>query len=215
MRRALLTTAAFAASIGAASAADLGGGHIIPALPAVPAVLAPSTSWTGCYAGVAGGWGISKTEVSVPPWASLDGLGADGGVLGVLGGCDLQMGAVVVGGFASFDWHQDHEVTLTIGPASASTGLDETWAVGGRAGVLVGPTLVYGLAGYTEAKLDIGDHAGWLYGGGIELPIGSGFSLRGEYTYSDLDSEAYGPVVVDPDVHAVKAALTYKIGVGR
>jgi opacity protein-like surface antigen len=213
--RALLATAAFAASIGAASAADLGGGHIIPALPAVPAVLAPSTSWTGCYAGVAGGWGISKTEVSIPPWASLDGLGADGGILGVLGGCDIQMGALVLGGFANYDWHQDHDVTLTIGTASASTGIAEQWAVGGRAGVLVGPSLVYGLAGYTEAKLDIGDHAGWVYGGGIELPIGNGFSLRGEYTYSDLDSEAYGPVVVDPDVHAVKAALTYKIGVGR
>jgi opacity protein-like surface antigen len=213
--RTLLATAAFAASIGAAAAADLGGGHIIPALPAVPAVLAPSTSWTGCYAGVAGGWGISKTEVSIPPWASLDGLGADGGILGVLGGCDIQMGALVLGGFANYDWHQDHDVTLTIGTASASTGIAEQWAVGGRAGVLVGPSLVYGLAGYTEAKLDIGDHAGWVYGGGIELPIGNGFSLRGEYTYSDLDSEAYGPVVVDPDVHAVKAALTYKIGVGR
>jgi opacity protein-like surface antigen len=214
--RALLTTAAFAASIGAAAAADLGRGHVIPELPAVQAALAPSTSWTGCFAGVAGGWGVSKTEVSVPPFASLDGLGADGGILGVLGGCDLQMGQVVVGGFASYDWHQDHAVNVTVGPTSIDLAtLEEQWTAGGRAGVLVGPGLVYGLAGYTEAKLDIGTHSGWVYGAGLELPIGAGLSIRGEYTYSDLDSEAYGPLVVDPDVHAVKAALTYKIGVGR
>jgi outer membrane immunogenic protein len=242
--RTLLTSAAIiAATIGSAAAADMGAGHIMPSLPAVPAAIAPATSWSGCYVGGGGGWGISKTTLTVPgvkavaddpatlpdesapavPGASLDGLGADGGVLGVLGGCDLQMGQVVVGGFANYDWHQDHDVTLTLGTKSWSSGIDEQWAVGGRAGVLVGPSLVYGIAGYTEAKLDIGDHTGWVYGAGVELPLGNGFSLRGEYTYSDLEEVAYkvGPamapttLLVDPDVHAVKAALTYRIGVGR
>jgi opacity protein-like surface antigen len=212
--RTIITTAALVASIASASAADLGG-HVLPAAPAVPAVLAPAPSWTGCFASIGGGWAVSKTEVSIPGVGGLDGLGADG-VLAAGGGCDLQMGQVVVGGWADYSWHQDHDVTLTTPWGSASTGLNEAWAVGGRAGVLVGPSLIYGLAGYTEAKLDIGDHTGVVYGGGVELPIGAGFALKGEYRYSDLESIRYGGFVdVDPDVHEVRAAISYRIGVGR
>jgi opacity protein-like surface antigen len=242
--RALLATAAFAASIGAAAAADLGRGHVIPELPAVPAVLAPSTSYTGCYAGGGVGYAVSTTGVDLfqkgPKLddkfvAGLDGLGASGHTFSALGGCDLQMSQVVVGAWGDFTWHQDHDVTLTwasptlANPAatkSVSSGLNDQWSVGGRAGVLVGPSLVYGLVGYTEASLDIGDHAGLIYGGGIELPLGAGFALQAQYTYSDLDSERYqildnkgkptgASFDVDPDVHAVRAALVYRIGVGR
>jgi outer membrane immunogenic protein len=213
--RALIATAAFAASIGAAAAADLGRGHVIPELPAVPAVLAPSTSWTGCSIGGGGGYAISNTTVGVPGFFELDGLGAEGFTAFAGAGCDLQLGQVVVGAFADYTWDFDHDVTLTIGSGSASTGLNERWAVGGRAGVLVGPSLVYGLVGYTDAQLDIGDHAGVVYGGGVELPIGSGFSLKGEYRYSDLETVSYGGLDVDPDIHEVRASLNYKIGVGR
>jgi opacity protein-like surface antigen len=213
--RMILAIAALAAPL-AANAADLGG-HVLPAAPALPAVLAPATSWTGCYGQAGAGWAVSKTEVSIPPWASLDGLGADGGVLSVGAGCDLQMGAVVVGGFADYAWHQDHAVNVTFGPTSIDLAtLEEQWAVGGRAGVLVGPSLVYALAGYTQAKLDIGDHEGIVYGGGVELPIGAGFSLKTEYRFSDLETVRYGGLIdVDPDVHEVRAALSYKVGVGR
>jgi opacity protein-like surface antigen len=244
MRRTLLATAAFAASIGAAAAADLGRGHVIPELPAVPAVLAPSVSYTGCYAGGGVGYAVSTTGVDLfqkgPKLedkfvAGLDGLGASGHTFSALGGCDLQMSQVVVGAWGDFTWHQDHDVTLTwasptlANPAatkSVSSGLNDQWSVGGRAGVLVGPSLVYGLVGYTEASLDIGDHAGLIYGGGIELPLGAGFALQAQYTYSDLDSERYqildnkgkptgASFDVDPDVHAVRAALVYRIGFGR
>jgi opacity protein-like surface antigen len=260
MRRSLLATAAFAASIGAAAAADLGGSRVIPALPEVPAVLAPALSYTGCYAGGGVGYAVSTTGVDLLQQgpklddkgkpvldangkpvledkfvAGLDGLGASGHTFSALGGCDLQMSQVVVGAWGDFTWHQDHDVTLTwasptlANPAatkSVSSGLNDQWSVGGRAGVLVGPSLVYGLVGYTEASLDIGDHAGLIYGGGIELPLGAGFALQAQYTYSDLDSERYqildnkgkptgASFDVDPDVHAVRAALVYRIGFGR
>jgi outer membrane immunogenic protein len=213
--RALLATAAFAVSITAAVAADKGG-HIIPDFPAaVPAVLAPSTSWTGCYIGGGGGYAISNTGVSVPGFLSIDGLGAEGYTAFAGGGCDLQMGAVVVGGFADYTWDFEHDFTVSAGGGSFSTGLNERWAAGGRAGVLVGGALAYGLVGYTDADLDIGSHAGVVYGGGLELPVGAGFSLKGEYRYSDLEEVSYGPVVVDPDIHEVRASINYKIGVGR
>jgi outer membrane immunogenic protein len=215
MRAMFLSTAVLAASIGASAAADLGAGHVMPALPAVPAVLAPSTSWTGVYLQGGGGYAISNTTVGVPGFFELDGLGAEGFTLSAGAGADLQMGQVVVGLWGDYTWDVDHDVTLTIGSASASTGIKERWAAGGRAGVLVGPSLVYGLVGYTEAELDLGDHAGVVYGGGVELPIGSGFSLKGEYRYSDLETVKYGGVQVDPDVHEVGVKLAYKIGVGR
>jgi outer membrane immunogenic protein len=213
--RALLATAAFAASIGAAVAADKGG-HIIPDFPAaVPAVLAPSTSWTGCYIGGGGGYAISNTEVSVPGFLTIDGLGAEGHTFFAGGGCDIQMGQVVVGGWADYTWDQDHDFTISAFGGSISTGINERWAAGGRAGVLVGGALAYGLVGYTDADLDIGSHAGVVYGGGVELPIGSGFSLKTEYRYSDLETVRYSGIDVDPDVHEVRASLNYKIGVGR
>jgi outer membrane immunogenic protein len=212
--RMILATAALAAPL-AANAADLGG-HVLPAAPTLPAVIAPAPSWTGCYGQAGAGWAVTKTEVSIPGFVGLDGLGADGGVLSVGAGCDLQMGAVVVGGWGDYAWHQGHDVTLTIGTASASTGLKDQWAVGGRAGVLLGPSLVYGLVGYTEAELDIGDHTGVVYGGGVELPVGAGFSLKTEYRFSDLETVRYGGFVdVDPDAHEVRAAISYRLGVGR
>jgi hypothetical protein len=56
--------------------------------------------------------------------------------------------------------------------------------------------------------------------------LGAGFALQAQYTYSDLDSERYQILDkagkptgesfdVDPDVHAVRAALVYRIGFGR
>lgn len=209
-----LASAAFAVSIVPAVAADMGG-HVIPALPAVPAVLAPSTSWSGVYLHGGGGYAISNTTVGVPGFFEIDGLGAEGFTLSAGGGADLQMGQVVVGVFGDWTWDQDHDFTISAFGGSASTGINERWAAGGRAGVLVGSALAYGLVGYTDASLDIGDHAGVVYGGGVELPIGSGFSLKTEYRYSDLETVSYGPVEVDPDIHEVGVKLAYKIGVGR
>jgi opacity protein-like surface antigen len=221
--RSLLATAAFAASIGAASAADLGG-HVLPSLPPVPAVLAPSTSWTGCYFGGAGGYAVS----TLPLAATYDGyeffsadMGGEGATLGLTGGCDLQLGKVVVGGFGDYTWHFDHESKIVaFEDYGIRAHLDAQWAAGGRAGVLINDgTLLYGLAGYTETDGDYGKAKGIMWGGGLEVAIGSGFSLRGEYRYSDIEDETQriGDVVVkgDPDIHEVRAALTYKIGVGR
>ena len=69
--------------------------------------------------------------------------------------------------------------------------------VGGRIGAGLGSALVYAKGGYTNAKLN-GEYFdgadtfkddvqldGFRIGGGVEVPVGSVFSVRAEYRYSD------------------------------
>jgi outer membrane immunogenic protein len=225
--RKLLAIAALAAPL-AANAADLGG-HVLPAAPALPAVLAPATSWTGCYGGGTGGYAVSTSSLSAAyeGWEfwSVDDLAGKGATLGVIGGCDLQLNRVVVGAWGDYTWHIDHEAKTELLQAISLNGvLDTQWAVGGRAGVLLNDaTLVYASLGYTEAEGADITAKGIVYGGGVEVQLGAGFAIRGEYRYSDLDEQNMkwiGDVeglsgTADSDIHEVRAALTYRLGVGR
>jgi high affinity Mn2+ porin len=214
----LAATAASALLAGTAMAADKGGGPVsLPSVAAGPVATAPIASWTGCYGGGAVGYAVSNTELSAPGFGSIiDGIGAEGHSFAAVGGCDLQLGRLVLGAFGDYTWHQDHEAALFGGVIGS---LDEQWAVGGRAGVLLNETtLAYGTVAYTEADLTLGGmdvtHEGIQYGGGVEIQIGSGFAIDARYTYSDLDTVNYGGLEIDPDVHAVRVGLNYRLGMG-
>jgi opacity protein-like surface antigen len=80
--------------------------------------------------------------------------------------------------------------------------LNHTWNIGGRLGVLVAPrVLLYGVGGYTQAGIDntiqisngpkLGDFdnpRGWFAGGGGEVKLHRGVSLKLEYRYADYGS---------------------------
>ena len=101
---------------------------------------------------------------------------------------------LLIGAFADVD--------LYFGDDDDSFDLNHTWNVGGRFGFLVMPNvLLYGVGGYTQAGLDTSIHIplgpklddfdspkGWFVGGGGEVKLHHGLSLKLEYRYADYGS---------------------------
>jgi outer membrane immunogenic protein len=164
MKKMLIALTAAAAFTGSAYAADLPARMPVKALPPP----APVVSWTGCYIGGGGGYGLWNQENRSfddrpVPRVQLTDTQTNGGrgYFGtVQGGCDYQfaLGAhqFVIGAFADGDWgdiHGRHDDPF--GPGVANERLSSAWAVGGRVGWLVFPQLLtYFSAGYTEATFD-------------------------------------------------------------
>jgi outer membrane immunogenic protein len=170
MKKLLLALTAAAALTGSAYAADLSARMPMKAPP--PAV--PVASWTGCYIGGGGGYGVWNQENqgffdpvlarrgAGPRFATTETETSGGrGYFGtVQGGCDYQFGLggwnLVVGAFADGDWGEQ-KGTLNL-PTTVLFGdekLTSSWAVGGRLGVVVFPGLLtYFSGGYTEARFD-------------------------------------------------------------
>ena len=164
MKRLLLSVAVTAIFAGSAFAADLPA----KALPMAPAPVPYAASWTGCYVGAGGGYGMWNQDVTTVFANGATSATITGGGRGwfgtVQGGCDYQFAdRWVLGAFADFDWSGlKGTMTWPRGAAGAFPGTivgEEkhrwSWAVGGRIGYLVLPQLLaYVAGGYTEAQFD-------------------------------------------------------------
>lgn len=175
-------------------------------------------SWTGCYVGVQGGYAIAAHEVGIGGVFTLDGISSEGVQGGPVVGCDWQASdRIVLGAFADYAF-RSVDTGVSLGGASASIGLDNAWSVGARAGVLVAPqTLVYGLAVYQRTDVDdagtglVSSLNGIGGGGGIEVGLAPGWSVRGEYRYVAYDGESIaGIATIDTDEHQVRAGLVWR-----
>lgn len=188
--------------------------------PVTAAAAAPSSSWTGLYAGLNAGYGFTGAAAS--PIA----LGADWGLEGVVGG-----------GMVGFDWQLgpglvlgaeiDGAVTaisgdLRGGGVNVSAKSDWTVAVRGRAGLLVDPaTMIYGLAGWSWAGLDFSiagssgseNVDGVQVGVGIETRISDALSARAEYRHTFYENATFGTVVpasIKPTAGEARIGVSYK-----
>lgn len=210
------------------------------ALVSVFAFAAPaSAGWTGCYIGAHGGMVASNlnTDLTATGFGSIiniDGLSASGSMYGVHAGCDYQMGKFVLGVFGDYDWYNaDFNVSSPLGGFNlATTGLDKSWSLGGRAGMLVTPgTLVYGLVAWSQldmnpivvlggaASLALGSTDGVSLGGGIETVLMPNVRLKLEYRYTMYDKivAPIGPGLsldMEPDVHTVRLGISYAFNLG-
>jgi outer membrane immunogenic protein len=171
MKKLVLALSAIAAFTGSALAADMAPRTYSKA----PAPVAYAPSWTGCYVGGGGGYGMYNQENTVfldgPPRTQVTDLATSGGrgYFGtVQGGCDYQFGLggynLVVGAFGDYDFASIKGRTqdlLGIAPEKMSS----AWAVGGRVGWLVTPNLLtYFSGGYTQATFDRMDFGPALIG---------------------------------------------------
>jgi outer membrane immunogenic protein len=173
-------------------------------------------NWTGCYVSGGGGYGLFNQDTST----NFDGGGSSAevtnggrGFFGTVGGgCDLQIGQRwVIGAFGNYDF-----ADLKGDVAIPDTGLvgrekqDSAWAVGGRLGYTLTPTiLTYVNAGYTQARFDgfglvsqsnggptpfqIGanTYSGWFVGSGFEYNLGflPGLFWRNEYRFAQYNRD--------------------------
>ncbi|HKS18763.1 MAG TPA: porin family protein [Bradyrhizobium sp.] len=215
MKKLVLAVAAAAAFSGSAVAADLAARPYTKAPPPV----APAVSWTGCYLGAGGGGGFYVQEeqnvtvaTGLPNNVRLD-QGGRGWLATVQGGCDYQFpglgSGIVIGAFADGDWTnirgQHTGQNGAVGLIAAESKIDWSWAVGGRAGILITPNLLtYFSAGYTEAHvnglqyvnfagaftglgLNSQRYQGWFIGAGDEYALGflPGLFWKTEYRFAD------------------------------
>ncbi|MCC6889808.1 MAG: porin family protein [Hyphomicrobiales bacterium] len=206
-------TALSLALAGSAAAADLRRPAPVPAAPVVVGY-----SWTGCYLGAGGGYGMFNQETQFIDGASGGplGLSSDNGGRGWFGtvqvGCDYQIGSTfVIGAFGDYDFSGiKGDMAVAVMPGIGEEKLKSSWAVGGRIGWLPFPQLLaFVSGGYTEARFGQVDffsattgtsfnlamskhtYSGWFLGSGYEYGIGwmPGLFWKTEYRFADYGSE--------------------------
>lgn len=222
MRKPFLAAVAVAAvTVVPAVAADIPGRAPVLKAPVAQTV----ASWTGCYVAVGGGYGLwnqDSTRTSNPTFGPVTVLsttttsGGRGYFGTVGGGCDYQVSdRFVVGALANYDFASlKGSYTNATSNEFANEKLRSSWAVGGRVGWLVTPTvLAYVSGGYTEARFGRADlffggippstvshipattYSGWFIGSGTEFMLASGWFVRSEYRYARYDNK-YTPEVI-------------------
>ena len=190
MKRIVLALAAVAAFTAPGLAADMAAKAPMRAAP-----VAYAPSFTGCYIGGGGGYGLWNQENTVfidgPPRIQALRTTTEGGrgwFGTVQGGCDYQLsaggflggGGIVLGAFADYDFA---DLKGDVGPFPGLIGhekMSSAWAVGGRIGWVALPSLlVYFSGGYTEATFDRTDFSS------VAFPIqpGGPFAFIDKRTY--------------------------------
>lgn len=213
MKTAIIAAAVLAAVAGSALAADIPMRAPVKGPAVVPR---PVATWTGCYVGVGGGYGMWNQDHSNvnATGAASSGLVTSGGQ-GWFGtaqlGCDYQFGeSWVVGVFGDYDYAS---ISGSFGDAqfalSGREKLSWQWAAGGRLGYLIYPQLLgFVSAGYTQAHFDqitlspfgggatnmypSNTYNGWFLGTGYEYRLAwlwPGLTWKTEYRFSDFSQD--------------------------
>jgi outer membrane immunogenic protein len=198
-----------------ALAADLGAPVYRGAPPPPPP---PVYSWTGCFVGAGGGYGMYNVDTQEFVDTDSGSFGAPQTTTGgrgwlgqVSGGCDYQFstgnfGNWVVGAFADYEFM---DLTGNHGSLdlfdSANLKENSAWAIGGRIGYLITPNfLTYWDGGYTQTHFDQATYQftgvqlpgttydGWFLGSGFEYSFNwlvPGLFLKTEYRFSSYDAK--------------------------
>ena len=210
-----------------------------------PPPMATATPWTGLYVNGGIGYALWAADETVGG-APLTQVQGGKGWLATIGlGYDYQFTQRIVAGiFGDFDI-ANLEGTIQDGQPFRAGQIKEksSWAVGVRAGWVVGPkTLSYINGGYTGARFSGSDLVssingasiglstqafttnGWFLGGGVEVALFPSWFWRTEYRYSyynsrDLPELTAGGFAVNtftfkPTVQAVTTQLVYKFNGG-
>ncbi len=169
----LIAALGTSAVLGSANAADLP--MPAPVYKAPPP--APAYSWTGCYVGAGGGYGMWNQDSFVtvggmPLTASETGGGAGWFGQGQFG-CDYQFTAPILNVAAVVGAFGDYEAGSLTGNASTIPGLVgnerelASWAGGARLGALVSPrVLAYFDGGWSQARFNSFNYNTAIAGGG-------------------------------------------------
>jgi outer membrane immunogenic protein len=198
---------------GAASAADIS--RPVPVKAPAPAPVAVY-SWTGCYVGAGGGYGMFRQQTQFLNAGVPGGLSQDNGGSGWFGtvqvGCDYQFGSnIVIGAFGDYDFSGiKGDVAVHMLAAIGEEKLKNSWAAGGRIGWLpFNQLMVFVSGGYTQARFggfELRDafngafidravakhtYSGWFVGSGYEYAMSwlPGLYWKTEYRFADYGTE--------------------------
>lgn len=182
-------------------------------MPYKAAPAAPAFSWTGCYIGGNGGGGRGVNEQQPVAGFTFNADHNSGWLAGVQGGCDYQVGSLVVGVEGQFDWADMKDTTATVTPGGGfgfllTTQLDRVATATGRIGYAFDRVLFYAKGGAAFARFNhqmtqtdfaavaldykgSRDVTGFVVGGGLEFALLPNLSLKAEYNYFDFGMNGY------------------------
>lgn len=184
-------------------------------------------SMSQCHLGIEVGGSLANTSLDVGGGAlGLDGLGAHSSRpdMGIHGGCDMRVSnsPFIVGAFASYTT-QDVKFSVAGGGTSLFSGaVGNAYTVGGRLGYKPAGSqaMPYILAGWRHADANWSaivpipagilpsSMQGWVYGGGIEMPIsGTNLSLAGEVTMTKYQSQSIASGLADLQADQLQAMV--------
>ena len=202
------------------------------------APLSYARSWTGFYVGGAVGLAaLNNRTINSAGGAvtTLDGAGGTGVLASVYGGVDYQVipkaviGALLEGSYSS----TQSSATAQLPGAGASIATQPNWGFSAlvRAGILASPdTLLYFVGGYSGQNFhsfgsaNVGSLSasfsrddwfnGFTVGSGLEARLRGAWTTKLEYRYTQFESRniAGSGLSFSPNLHAVRAGLTYRFG---
>jgi outer membrane immunogenic protein len=207
----LCGTAVLLAAVTAGSAADLGV-RSGPVQPMFQPTYATTSTWTGFYVGVNGGFGGDRFEypATIGGTAASADVTSSGGFGGGQIGYNWQLGSWLLGFETDIQGSGiEGKVDLSapgVASASVSSKLDYFGTVRGRLGWVATPSLLlYGTGGFAYGRTTSSvsatglgfaasgevhnNRTGWTAGAGAEYAITPALSLKTEYLYMDLGTE--------------------------
>jgi outer membrane immunogenic protein len=205
-----------------------GGSYAQPVADLDPVI----ASWTGFYLGGQLGGGAIVHQLDVPaagPVFSLNGIGGEGFLGGVMGGYNWQLNNNLVIG-AQVDWTgSDVSTDVSLAPnpitdpisGSASVSLEHMVSISARLGYLINPdAMAYVIGGYTHGWFDATatiegiidnpitistdeDLSAFHVGTGLEANITDNLRARAEYRYVQFEEKEFGGGIlgITPSLH--------------
>lgn len=190
----------------------------------------PAAGWSGFYAGVNAGYGWGGDSRRPTIGGVLTDNNTGGGSLGAQAGYSLDLGGFVLGTEADLQWSAIGHSEDVAGTGTFKSGVDLFGTIRGRAGMSFGQVMPYVTAGFAAgrgtATLTNGagvntsqsaTHMGWTIGGGLEAQATENISIKAEYLYVDLGTQAYnglpapiGNVDITQRFSVLRAGLNYK-----
>lgn len=224
MHRSGIALLALVALSAPAAAADLGGWQA-PANNSPVFSGVSAAQWTGFYAGINGGFGWGTTT-NTPAIAGGNDNNSNGWTLGGTAGYNVDMGGFVLGGEADLQWANIGYSEPAAGGGTFTATTDLFGTLRARAGVPIGQVMPYGTVGVAYGRgsatidnavttTETANHFGWTAGVGLEAQATSNLSLKAEYLYVDLGSQAYNNITrANRDIghrfSVVRAGVNYK-----
>lgn len=147
--------------------------------------------WTGTYAG----FSLGRTEFDGP--GLLDG---DNTAYGLHFGYDFDAGDVVLGAEVEFD-----PSNITLGGAAV---VEDTGRLKVKTGYDFGPALGYVILGGARVATSAGSDTGFLYGLGVAIDLGNGFTLSGEGLRHEFSN--FKGLGVDLDANSVALRASFR-----
>lgn len=205
--------------------------------PSTPrAHVAPARDrWDGHYAGITLGHGFhGRDRVGLRPPSLPNDIGTlrvRGALLGVQLGANWQHGHTVFGVEAAANLSRLRDSFDTMAGHAASMRINPMADIRGRLGYVLGDTLFYAAGGLSAGRVsyavsgpgslpapdDNADIAsrfmqyGWNIGAGVEHAINHDWSVRGEYSYTNLRSRDLGDGTyttrATPNFHSVRIGI--------